>query len=879
MSSESIDLLWNESIHKLKELVQQEDASSTSNKQISINDAFSHFAKLYIQYTLLLNNFNTCYTTLVQPQKRIDIKKTLQLIICRIINLRFLLVKWHPPNSDVIVKNSGIQTSFPWEYVDITKELQELSVSPSQLITCTPSYFKEDQLEVVNKRNATVISLLQKTFGSEVRLLEEKSWSVESSSSSAANDGVTSSIAVVEDNNTDLPTTTEEPTIHHDDTKKKNPLLSEQEAATKVQSTIRGHQSRNKTSGYKVWLDNLVGLSSDNSSDTKNELHLLENNLNENHQQRYQEQKYCKESYENDLHRLKNVVKEEEGFNMSNQLRDERTKWITDYTIKNNSLPDSFEDFYKKDLPTADEDDDDKENKDAKGSKQKNAKDASSADKKSKDKKDAIVVEVERPTLAAPQTLLDPLKESIQIYEERWMHRTVGQDRIKSQSHDVEMAKDLIVRDQVRSELTIGVEEKLLSNIIKIKAMQEQTKKSKSKKSKDGKGKKKGGKKAGGKKEKPLPGAKLAEMKDMSVDEMLSILVQNGLVSLPDEEYKLHDFIGGFDNGRPKLSTDMDKQERWVPQDPSAFQLRKSIMEYCILPLGSEDIKSTIQDDENVRSVLFYGPEGSGKTHMVQTIASEIGALMINLSSSSIKGDSFEGKEGATKLIHMVFTIAKEKSYGPVLIYLDDCHEFFMGKGKSKSKGGGSASNINTEMQRFQKDLLIYKNQALKKEDRVLVIGCTNMPEVGDIKLLRWKGSGKPEKQGFFEKSLYFPRVNNADRAMLWREFIQRRISQFNHQLSVSEQPSLDYAALAFISDGYNAGQISWTVDTVLTEERIKTLLTEPLVEVEFAHYFTAREVNDDSFLNFTRQITTLDTVWKSINAGDKSSSGAKKKK
>ena len=201
MSSESIDLLWNESIHKLKELVQQEDdASSSNNKQISINDAFSHFAKLYIQYTLLLNNFNASFSSLVQPQKRIDIKTTLELIICRIINLRFLLVKWHPPNSDVVVKNGGIQPSFPWEYLDISKELQELSVSPSQLITCTPSYFKEDQLEVINKRNATVVSLLHETFGSEVCKLEEKSWPlVDFSSLAAADDdvAVASSSAVV----------------------------------------------------------------------------------------------------------------------------------------------------------------------------------------------------------------------------------------------------------------------------------------------------------------------------------------------------------------------------------------------------------------------------------------------------------------------------------------------------------------------------------------------------------------------------------------------------------------------------------------------------------------------------------------------------------
>ena len=106
-------------------------------------------------------------------------------------------------------------------------------------------------------------------------------------------------------------------------------------------------------------------------------------------------------------------------------------------------------------------------------------------------------------------------------------------------------------------------------------------------------------------------------------------------------------------------------------------------------PFGSASIKETIHVDENIRSILLYGPEGCGKSCMVQTIASEICALVINLSSSSI-GSSFEGKEGATKLIHMAFTVAKEKSYAPVIIHLDDCHEFFMGKSK---RGGGGGSN------------------------------------------------------------------------------------------------------------------------------------------------------------------------------------------
>ena len=295
-------------------------------------------------------------------------------------------------------------------------------------------------------------------------------------------------------------------------------------------------------------------------------------------------------------------------------------------------------------------------------------------------------------------------------------------------------------------------------------------------------------------------------------------------------------------------------------------------MDYCVLPMGSERIKSRIQESENIRSLLFYGPSGSGKTLMAQAIASDIGALFINLSSSTI-GNSFGGKEGATKLCHMVFTIAKEKAYSPVVIYLDDCHEFFLGK----SKRGGD-SDINTEMLRFQKDLLIYKNQALKKEDRVIVIGCTNMPDKGDAKLLKWKGpTGKPEKQGFFERFLYFPKAHHADRAMLWKDFVERRISDFSKKANC---PGINYHTLAYLSDGFSAGEIISTAKTVLSEERMKNLEHEPLSERDFSSYFSnKRESEDERFITFTRQITDLESRWKSIYGGKQSDDPKKKKK
>lgn len=211
----------------------------------------------------------------------------------------------------------------------------------------------------------------------------------------------------------------------------------------------------------------------------------------------------------------------------------------------------------------------------------------------------------------------------------------------------------------------------------------------------------------------------------------------------------------------------------------------------------------------------------------------------------------------------MAFAVAKESEYAPVILYLDDCHEFFMGK----SKRGGSTANA--EMQRFQKDLLIYKNQSLRKEDRVLVIGCTNAPETGDAKLLRWKGpTGKPEKQGFFERSLYFPRANQADRAMMWKEAIKRKLSEFNQQATLPEL--LDYAALSFVSDGLSAREITSAVDSVLSKDRVEKLACRPLTECELSSSFSAGPQDDQRFLIFTRQITNLDAAWKNINVGDK---------
>merc|ERR1719174_3575873 len=104
----------------------------------------------------------------------------------------------------------------------------------------------------------------------------------------------------------------------------------------------------------------------------------------------------------------------------------------------------------------------------------------------------------------------------------------------------------------------------------------------------------------------------------------------------------------------------------------------------------------------------------------------------------------------------MVYCVAKDIKNAPVVIYMDQCDQFFAGGGK-KSKGVDRDGPS-----RFQKELQIYK-AAFTKEDRVIIIGATSSPEKGDLKNMK----------NFFDKHLYMPYPDYPSRLMLWRKFIK----------------------------------------------------------------------------------------------------------
>ena len=357
----------------------------------------------------------------------------------------------------------------------------------------------------------------------------------------------------------------------------------------------------------------------------------------------------------------------------------------------------------------------------------------------------------------------------------------------------------------------------------------------------------------------------------------------------------LSSFVGDFNYlGSMLQSADRKDEGKWEPPDPSLSYLRQAVTEYCVLPLGSEDIHKAIDPDKSVKSVMFYGPAGSGKTLAVEAAAHELGALLIHLSPEKLRGQ-FPGKNGPTKLVHMAFTIARDPTMQPVIIYIDECEQFFTGGKKNKDKDGPS---------RFKKDLLLYKNQALMPEHRVVVIGSTKAPEMGDLKDMR----------GFFDKFLYFPYPDYASRRLVLKYYLEQRVVEglqamekralsrhgFLEEAALAKVraavASVDVSSLAHISEGYSAGALARTVRAIVTKRRVMMLKHRPLATADFIDNLSLQEVNyqDDkkAFLAFTRTITGLDDRRKKIEAivsgeaadakdgkGKKDAKGAKGKK
>jgi MoxR-like ATPase len=891
MSNETYNTYWQEALDSLHDEITFEDPTlgedpdKPSNAPppiagVNISGSFQHFARLYIKYLQIFRKLEQCYDSMVHPQKRLDVKVVLELVMQRVIQLKHLLVKWNPPRAELQPKPPAPEIFFPWEYVNLDDILADLKMPPEALEVPVPAFFREDNASALKLRDKMISGYMQLKHGSDSIPLEED---LELDPPLEAL-GLEQVLEIIQRNERGRQGKARG-ILKRDDLFNRLRVATaatkvdppEEVAACDFQRVYRGYRARVMVLAEREAELEFLGMKpapGAAASDAK-----LVEELATAQRKRKTEQAENKESYAKALVDLKEEVQRDEGPRMRDQLRQERHLWVTDKIAETKDIPEDLTEFYKDRYPALPEPEPVEEaGGGKKGKKDEKKKDDKKGGKKGKKKKDAA----DDGPPEAPPPLQGKTETTTVAFERIVNYRGVWEGKDESynfsQKHDVELAKQQI-RVDVEKELRDSVDEMLKQNLAKIKAQLNGAGKG-GKKGKKGKGGKKGKKGKGGKKGKKgkgkgkaLPGEKISDIKNLELDEMLALLVDSKVIN-SYRPRRICDFVGGCSYQSSKKDTNEPETAKKAPMPiPSMAQIRSAVTEYAVLPLGSTTVKAKLESC-NVKTMMLYGPAGAGKTMMVEAVAHELGALLVNISPSKLIGQ-FPGKTGPAKLLHLIYKVASENPevfgpggnpQAPVVIYMDECEKFFEAVKKSKVDKSGPS--------RFKKDLLTYKNSGFKPLDRVIFIGCTRNPEKAD----------KKELKQFFDKFLYLPYPDYPSRLLLWRSFINMTLSLQDAPLL---EPFFDLSTLARISDGFSAGALERVIKKTLTKKRISRLSSRPLNGSEFLNSLALEAslnqqnyiIDSNNFNDFTELVTGLTERRKKIDDLSNPAAGGDDKK
>jgi len=374
------------------------------------------------------------------------------------------------------------------------------------------------------------------------------------------------------------------------------------------------------------------------------------------------------------------------------EARDKRREWILEQCQKpdkNKQLkfPNEFDEFYQR-YDKGDDEEEDPKAKDAK--KADKAKDAKGKDAKGKGgKKGKGAEEEEEVQDSGPSHMVAQFVERINEYTEMWENR--NEENNFDQRHDIELARknvEPIVEAELREQVDFMMREELAN----LKAMFETAKKKKEKKKKPPKGKKAKPPK------KWCAAAGSIDTPDKHKENLrelvqMAILKKVQTINLQDFWGEYH-FLGAMQRSLVTAPEKICAAKCHCPP-PSAQMIRSLLVEHCVLPLAQTDIRQKAPMDLAARSLLLYGPKGSGKSMLARAIAAETGAAFFDMSPAVIEGQCTTGKNSSALLVYKVFTCAQDMA--PSVIYLDQVDQVFQAK-KKKGKDPNAPDRIKKDL-------------------------------------------------------------------------------------------------------------------------------------------------------------------------------------
>ncbi|XP_034862688.1 dynein regulatory complex protein 11 isoform X2 [Mirounga leonina] len=145
MSNAMYNKMWHQTQEALNSLLDKE-SQNTMESQSNQVFIFQMLATFYIKYVQIFRNLEDVYDQIVHPQKRILIRKILDGVMGRVLELKNEMVELE-------------LTEFHY-FDDI---LQDLKLAPQQLDIPIPKYFLKEKLEVIKGREKILAQILANT--------------------------------------------------------------------------------------------------------------------------------------------------------------------------------------------------------------------------------------------------------------------------------------------------------------------------------------------------------------------------------------------------------------------------------------------------------------------------------------------------------------------------------------------------------------------------------------------------------------------------------------------------------------------------------------------------------------------------------------------
>jgi hypothetical protein len=142
MASMTFDLQWKEAMVELLDQLQEMDPEAEGSEafaklaEASDAEKFQMYATLYVRYLQIFRALEESYDMTVHPQKRMDVKKTLEAVMGRLLEVKETL----------ILLKKGVN------FINLDDVLVDLKLTPDVLEVPVPKFFIEDQQQLLEER-------------------------------------------------------------------------------------------------------------------------------------------------------------------------------------------------------------------------------------------------------------------------------------------------------------------------------------------------------------------------------------------------------------------------------------------------------------------------------------------------------------------------------------------------------------------------------------------------------------------------------------------------------------------------------------------------------------------------------------------------------